>query len=705
MFGDFAGIHPTPEESGGNTYWLTVAVLCLFTLWYSGRHYFLGAWKQARHLSANMDSLVAMGTGTAWLSSILLLLWPELFPSGVGRLHFAASVMILAFLQLGHGLETRAKRTTGEAISALIRLRPKTAFLMLRNQVVELPVSLLRSGDRLRVRPGERIPVDGDVVEGRSSVNESLLTGESLAVKKTAGEPVTGGTLNQNGMLVIQVTRLGEETTLAQIIRMVRQAQMSKPPIGRLVDRVAGVFVPLVILIAGLTLLGWSLFGPEPAFSHGLTAAIAVLVIACPCALGLATPIAIMVATGRAAQLNILIRNSSALQSASRLSHLVVDKTGTLTQGRPQVTSVLPLEAGGEERLIRLAASLESASAHPLAEAVIQAAEQRGIEPMPIADFQALEGRGISARIGSDKLLLGNHHLMREQGIELPEPFSAQVNVGETAVWLAVNDGLEGLLLLRDPIRHDAKPAIARLHRQGIKLVLCSGDTEASVTQLARELAIDEMHAEQLPGEKLELIASLQKQGYRVGMLGDGVNDAPALARADTSFAIASGSDVAVENADITLARDSLEAVVDAIALSRRTLANIRQNLFGAFIYNILGIPLAAGVLFPYTGWLLPPMFASAAMALSSVTVVTNANRLRFFQPYRQERERMKLAVTGMTCSHCVNNVKRALEGVSGVESVNVELDKGEAQITGTADVADLLQAVKDAGYEARAAG
>jgi Cu+-exporting ATPase len=710
MVAHFGSLLPELQAPGGQIVWFAVGLLCLFVMGFSGGNYYRGAWKQAKHAAANMDTLVAMGTGAAWLSSMLLVIWPDFTSQAGAGLYFDASVMILAFLQFGHALETRAKRTTGEAIGSLLGLAPKTARVERRDQEVELPVSLLQPRDRIRVRPGERIPIDGEVVDGASSVDESMLSGESAPVKKQPGDGVTGGTMNQNGSLLIQVSRVGEETTLAQIVRMVKQAQMSKPPIGRLVDRISAVFVPVVILIALLTFAGWLLFGPEPRLAFALTAGIAVLVIACPCALGLATPIAIMVGTGRAAQLNILIRNSDALQSASRLTHLVMDKTGTLTQGRPTVTRILPAAGVSEHELLRLAASLETLSTHPLALAILRRAEQAGLVPLPVTQFQNVEGRGVSGSIQGRSTLLGSRVYLQEQGIALPDELlaaaAAEADLTGTPIWLAGEGRLLGLLILKDPIRQDTPAAITGLHRLGIKLVMCTGDNRATARGVAAQLGIDEVHSEVLPGDKLAVIRTLQQQGHRVGMVGDGINDAPALAQADTGFAIGSGTDVAISHADITLAGDSLLNVSTAIAISSASLRNIKQNLFGAFVYNVLGIPLAAGVLYPFTGWLLPPMFASAAMAMSSVTVVSNANRLRFFKPQTQEEEAMsiKLKVTGMTCPHCVKSVTQALQEVDGVDKVEVSLEQADALVTGSANVEQLIAAVKQAGYEAERA-
>ncbi len=703
---EMGGYAPSPAAAGGQSFWLAVSIICLFVMRFSGGHYYLGALKQARHLSANMDSLVALGTGAAWFASLLITLQPDGSLLRGEKLYFDASVLILCFLQFGHVLETRAKRTTSEAVGSLVGLAPKIARVVRQGREVPVPVSLLSVGDEIRVRPGERIAIDGEVVEGEASLDESMLTGEAMPVAKRPGDPVTGGTINRSGTLLFRVTRLGEETTLAHIVSMVRQAQMSKPPIGRLVDRVSAVFVPVVILIALVTFGVWLLTAPQPAMPYALTAGIAVLVIACPCALGLATPIAIMVGTSRAAQLNVLIRNSDGLQSASQLTHLVVDKTGTLTLGRPTVTGVHPKADISESDLIRFAASVESVSSHPLAEAIVAHARGEGIEVAAVSDFRSHDGRGVEGRVEGHLVQLGGHHYLQTLGIELPDELRgiaelAAHEVG-TPVWLMLEGELQGLLILKDPLRHDSREAVRVLAGQGVKVVICTGDNRATAQAVARSLSVDEVHSEVLPADKLAIVKQLQQQGHRVGMVGDGVNDAPALAQADTGFAIGSGTDVAIHNADITLVGDSLANVTTAIAVSRATLRNIKQNLFGAFIYNVIGIPLAAGVLYPLTGWLLPPMFASAAMALSSVTVVTNANRLRFFKPTEWERPlSTTLKVSGMTCPHCVMNVKKALAAVSGVEEADVSLENAEAVVTGSADRDALVQAVKTAGYEA----
>ncbi|MCU7834941.1 MAG: heavy metal translocating P-type ATPase [gamma proteobacterium symbiont of Taylorina sp.] len=634
-------LNATAEISGINTqlFWFVIALVCLFTMWFSGRNYYITAIKQARHRSANMDTLVALGTSAAWLSSMLIIIDPEFIPGG-GHLYLDAGVIILAFLQFGHALEIQAKRTTSESIASIIELAPKTARVVYDNTEVQLPVSLLQLGDIIRVKPGERIPVDGILVSGTSNVDESMLTGEPLPVSKKAGDDVTGATINKMGSFSFKVKKLGDDTTLSHIINMVKQAQMTKPEIGRIVDKIASLFVPIVISIAIVTFFIWFFVGPQPQLAYALTAGIAVLVIACPCALGLATPIAIMMGTSKAAQLNILIKNSDALQTASQLSHVVVDKTGTLTQGKPTVTDIIvntelnPTLNVNQQSILQLAASLEQNSEHPLAQAILHAAKETTL--LEVKQFLAIEARGVQAAIMEQPVLLGNIQFMMENKIVINADMKRQAEQlaesAATPIWLARNGELWGLMGLKDPLRNDTMKSIKALQNQNISVVMCSGDTKKTAQAVATELGIVNVHSEVTPEDKLGVIKELQAQGYKVGMVGDGVNDAPALAQADTGFAIGSGTDVAIENADITLAGNSLMNVSTAIAISTETIKNIKQNLFGAFIYNVIGIPLAAGVFYPLTGWLLAPAFASAAMAMSSVTVVANANRLRFFK-------------------------------------------------------------------------
>lgn len=643
MAGMMAGVLPGVAASSplsdisGRGFWLVTALICLLTMIYSGHSYYLGAWKQLRHGQANMDTLVAVGTAAAWLASLLLILAPDFVPAAHRHLYLDTSVLILAFLQFGHALEIRARARTGRAIGALVELSPKTARLMRNGHEWTLPVSLLSPGDHFLVKPGEAIATDATVVEGHSRVDESMITGEPLTVVKQDGDALTGGTINQSGALTARVTHIGDDTTLAGIIHSVKQAQMSKPPIGRLVDRIAAVFVPVVLVIAVLTFCAWYLNGPEPQLPYALTTAIAVLVIACPCALGLATPIAIMVGMGRAAQFGVLIRNGDALQSAADITHLVVDKTGTLTEGRPQVTELYCHEDLGEAQALTWAASLEYLSEHPLAQAVLESAQQRNLPLIPASNFQAEPGQGISATVDDQKLYIGRQEWFAERGVEIDANLldheQHMARRGATPVWLANDSHALAVLGLRDPVRRDTPSALKALKSRGIQLVMCTGDHPDTAQSVAQELGIKKIHSRVLPQDKARIIKALQSEGYKVGMVGDGVNDAPALAQANVGFAISAGTDVAIESADVTLASNSLTSAVSAIALSRATLRNIKQNLFGAFAYNTLGIPLAAGVLYPLTGWLLNPVFASIAMALSSVTVVSNANRLRLFKP------------------------------------------------------------------------
>jgi Cu+-exporting ATPase len=630
MIGSMSGLLPTFDSStGSRMLWGALALLCLFTLFYSGGQYYLGAWKQARHLRANMDTLIALGTGAAWLSSVMLLIWPDLIP-GRKHLYLDTSVLILAFLQFGHALETRAKGKTRDAIRALTDLTPASSKLVIDDKEFEIPVAYLRIGDTIKIRPGDKIPIDSAVESGQSTVDEAMLSGEPVPVAKQTGDSLFAGTINSNGAMLARVTHQSEDTALAHIIQRVKEAQASKPPIGRIVDKIAAVFVPIVLLIAAITFLIWFNFGPDPRTGFALTASIAVLVIACPCALGLATPIAIMVGTGRAAQAGILIRNGDALQAASTLTHLVVDKTGTLTKGKPAVTGKQAFTIN-EHRLLQLATSLEVNSEHPLANAIIQAADKGDINALPVESFSAITGRGVQGTIEHIFYRLGNAHFMTENSIEIEQAATTvSNNPAATPVYLADETKLLGVLLLEDPIRESSLNAIQRLQASDVEVVMCSGDNAHTVQTVAKQLGITQVHSEVLPEQKAEIVQRLQQQGFHVGMAGDGINDAPALAQANVGFAVGAGTDVAIENADITLANNSLDSISTAITLSRATIRNIKQNLFGAFIYNVLGIPLAAGVLYPATGLLLSPVLASIAMALSSVTVVTNANRLRF---------------------------------------------------------------------------
>lgn len=631
---------PHITSDSGRILWLLIGLATSAVMVYSGKHFFVGAWKQFTHHSANMDTLIAMGTGSAWVYSMAIVLWPDAVPSFAHHAYFEAAAMIIALINFGSAMELRARGKTSEAIRRLIGLQPKTARVVRDGKEVDVPIVEVGLDETLRVRPGERVAVDGVVIDGESYLDESMITGEPLPVQKQVGDEVVGGTINTSGSFLYQAKRIGKDTVLARIIELVRGAQASKPAIGRLADKVAGVFVPSVLIVAVLTFLIWYNFGPEPELSYAIVVTMTVLIIACPCALGLATPISIMVGVGKAAEFGVLIRNGEALQQAGRMSTVVLDKTGTVTEGKPQVTTLLPRGWLDEDKLLQIAATVEAASEHPLATAIIAAADARGMERLEMADFRADSGRGVSAMMNGQRVLLGSKRYLLEHGIdlgELPAQAEALARDGQIPLYIAMNNLAAGLIAVSDPIKADSKAAIERLHQLGIKVVLLSGDSRITAEAVGRAVGIDEVIAEVLPAEKEQQIAALQQRGEIVGMVGDGINDAPALARAHVGFAIGGGTDVAIESADVTLMRGSLHGIADAIAISRATVRNIKQNLFGAFIYNTLGIPIAAGVLYPLLGLLLNPMIAGAAMAASSFTVVSNANRLRFFKPSTKE--------------------------------------------------------------------
>ncbi|WP_095211437.1 heavy metal translocating P-type ATPase [Endozoicomonas ascidiicola] len=630
----------TGEMSVNNTQqqlaWGVVGILTGWILVVSGGHFFTGMWQSLKHRSANMDTLVATGTGAAWLYSMMVVLFPQWLPESARHVYFEASAMIIGLINLGHALELRARGKTSEAVKRLLGLQAKTARVVRHGQDLDIPVSDVQKGDIVRVRPGEKIPVDGCVTEGESYLDESMLTGEPIPVAKSVGDTISAGTINKNGSLLFTAEKVGSETALAQIIAMVKKAQSAKMPIARLADKISSIFVPAVILIALFAASIWFFFGPEPRIAHMLVVTTTVLIIACPCALGLATPMSVMVGVGKAAELGILIRKGDALQQASKLTTLVLDKTGTITEGRPTVTQIITHESFTEARLLTLAASLEQASEHPLAEAIVESGKQQASELSAVKNFQAIPGHGVSGQVDTHNLLLGNAKLMADSHIDTSVFESQSVKLaeqGQTPMYFAVNQQLAGIISVSDPIRSDSKTAIQRLKQLGIKVVMLTGDNKLTAQAIAKQADIDEFFAEVLPGDKADHVQQLQHQKHTVGMAGDGINDAPALAQADVGFAVGSGTDVAIESADITLMGSSLHGAADAIELSRATLRNIKQNLFGAFIYNSLGIPVAAGILFPFTGMLLNPVIAGGAMALSSVTVVSNANRLRFFKP------------------------------------------------------------------------
>ncbi|MDX1634484.1 MAG: heavy metal translocating P-type ATPase [Marinobacter sp.] len=618
--------------------WLVFGGLTLLVLVFTGGHYYTGAWKAFRHHNANMDTLIALGTGTAWLYSMVVVLFPELLPAMARHVYFEASAMIIGLINLGQALEMRAKGNTSQAIRRLLDLRAKTARVIRDGEEQDLPVEQVRVDDHIRVRPGEKLPVDGEIIEGSTRIDESMLTGEAMPVNKSEGDSVSAGTINSQGSIVYRATRVGSDTALAQIISLVKKAQGSKPAIGRLADDISAVFVPTVMLIAVATALVWFNVGPEPRAVHMLVAATTVLIIACPCALGLATPMSVMVGVGKAAEYGALIRQGDALQTAGKLDLIVLDKTGTITRGKPTVTHIEPAGDQQEDELLALAAGIERHSEHPLAEAIVRKADEDGVEARSVSDFEALNGKGVIGRYRNQALRLGNRRWLSGEGIDLAGLDSAAERITKdagTPLFLALDDRAIGVLGVADALKDDSIDAIRRFHDAGLRVVMVTGDIEATARAIARQTGIDEVRAEVLPEDKARIVEEFRQQGYKVGMVGDGINDAPALAAADVGFAIGTGTDVAIESAAITLMRGSLHGVVDAIEISRATVRNIHQNLFGAFIYNSLGIPVAAGLLYPIWGVLLSPIIAGAAMSMSSVTVVTNANRLRLFRTSR----------------------------------------------------------------------
>jgi len=626
---------PPLDTMAGQVFWLLAGVATLFVLVYSGGHFFTGAWKSFRAHNANMDTLIALGTGSAWVYSMIVAAFPDVVPSLARHAYFEAAAVIIALINFGSALEMRARGKTSEAIKRLIGLQPKTARVVRDGHEVDVPIGEVGLDETLRVRPGEKIAVDGVIIDGHSSIDESMLTGEPLPVEKGAGDEVAAGTINKSGSFLFRATRIGKDTALARIIEMVRRAQNSKPAIGRLADRISAVFVPAVLIIAVVTLIVWFNFGPDPKVSYMLVSAMTVLIIACPCALGLATPISIMVGVGKAAEHGVLIRNGEALQRARQLTTVVVDKTGTVTEGKPTVIEIVAAAGRTQQELLALAAGLEAGSEHPLAEAIVEGARERGLQLETVDGFNAIAGHGVEGRVGSRQVLLGNVKLMTDRDIDpgsLRDEAARLAGLGQTPMYVAVDGQAAGLVSMADRIKEDSRAAIERLHDIGLKVVMLTGDNAATARAVADQVGIDEVLAEVLPQDKADKVAELQGRGEVVAMVGDGINDAPALARADVGYAIGTGTDVAIESADVALMRGSLHGVADAIAISRATVRNIKQNLFGAFVYNSLGIPVAAGVLFPFSGLLLNPMIAGAAMAMSSVTVVTNANRLRFLK-------------------------------------------------------------------------
>jgi len=625
-----------PSAIEGQVFWRMTGILTLIVMVFSGRHFYSSAWNAIKHAGFSMDTLVALGTGAAWLYSMLLAIAPEWFPKDAQHFYFEAALIIIALINMGHVLEARARGKTNIAIQRLMGLQAKTAHVLRDGNEIELAIHAIIIGDVIRVRPGEKVPVDGVISEGHSRLDESMLTGEPMPVQKLVGDEVIAGTMNQHGSFLFTAQRIGRDTVLAQIIATVRQAQAAKPAIAKLVDRIASVFVPVVIALAAITALVWLNFGPEPRISFALITMMTVLIIACPCALGLATPISIIVGVGKAAEYGILIRNGSALEQAGKLTAIVLDKTGTITEGKPTITDISVADGINEEQLLQYAASLESQSEHPLAAAILAAAKQRGIDKKTIIDFKADAGFGVTAQVDEQTVFLGNAALLDKHGIPIDPDMRSQASAfakhGKTPIYLALAEKVLGIVAVSDAIKPTSKAAIAELKAQGLYVVMLTGDKKEAAQAIADDVGIEHVIAEVLPQDKDAHIAQLQAQGHKVGMVGDGMNDAAALARAHVGFAMGAGSDIAMQAADITLMRSSLDTIPTCIAISRATMRNIRQNLFGAFIYNGLAIPVAAGVLFPVLGILLNPMIAGAAMAMSSVTVVSNANRLRFFK-------------------------------------------------------------------------
>ena len=616
--------------------WFIVGIVTLVVMAIAGKQFYNGAWQSFKNHTANMDTLIALGTGTAWLYSMVVVIAPSVLPEVARHVYFEASAMIIGLISLGLAFEVKARGRTSEAIKRLIGLQPKTARVVRDNKEQDIAISEVLKNETVRVRPGEKIPVDGEVIEGRSSVDESMLTGEPMPVNKSEGDTVVAGSINKSGTLLFKATHIGSETTLASIINMVKRAQNSKPSIGRLADVISGVFVPTVMIIAVLAGLAWLNFGPEPSIAYAVVAVTTVLIIACPCALGLATPMSIMVGIGKAAESGILIRNGEALQTTSKITTMILDKTGTITEGKPTVTDIINFNDSDKVHVLKLAASLESGSEHPLAQAIVSYAENEDITIEKVSDFNAVTGQGVTGRLNGQTLLFGNEALMSQHNIsiaEAKEQAEQLASAAKTPMYFAIDTQLQAIIAVADPIKDDSAEAIKRLQKKGIHVVMLTGDNQATARAVANKVGIKDFIAQVMPDDKASEVTKRQAKGEIVGMTGDGINDAPALAQADVGFAIGTGTDVAIESADITLMRGSLQSLGDAIAISSATIVNIKQNLFGAFIYNVAGIPIAAGLLYPFFGILLNPVVAGAAMALSSLTVVTNANRLRFFKP------------------------------------------------------------------------
>jgi Cu+-exporting ATPase len=638
--------------------WLQLALIAPVML-YTGWPIHRTGWLTLRNRTAEMNTLITIGTSAAFLYSVVVTVAPGLLPEDLREVYFEAVGVILTLILFGRVLEARAKSGTGEAIRKLIGLQARTARVIRDGEEREIPTDEVQIGDIVVVRPGEKIPVDGEIVDGRSSIDESMVTGEPIPVTKGPGEMVIGATINQTGAFRFRATRVGKDTMLAQIVRLVEQAQASKAPIQRLADRVSSYFVPAVIFIAIATFVVWFDFGPQPALTFGLVSAVSVLIIACPCALGLATPLSIMVATGKGAEHGVLIRSAEALETAHKLNTIVLDKTGTITMGKPALTDIVPVSSTPEDELLRLVASAERSSEHPLGQAIIRGAEDRGVDLVEPRDFLSVTGKGIEATVDGHAVLVGTGQLLAEKQVD-PTVLEVDANrlseAGKTAIYVAVDGQPAGVVAVADTLKDDSPRAVRALRDLGMEVVMITGDNRRTAEAVAREVGIGRVLAEVLPEDKALEVRRLQDEGKLVAMVGDGINDAPALAQADVGIAIGTGTDVAIEAADVTLISGALEGVVTTITLSRATMRNIRQNLFFAFIYNALGIPVAAGALYPATGVLLSPMIAAGAMALSSLSVVGNANRLR---RYRAEA----LPTTGVSVDHVRVEVPEQEEG------------------------------------------
>ena len=637
--GPFVGLGFIRDMMGERTtLWIELALGTPVILW-AGWPFFVRGWNSVVSRNLNMFTLIGMGVGAAYLFSVVAVLAPDIFPDGfrdadghVG-VYFEAGAVIVVLVLLGQVMELGARERTGTAIRALLDLAAKTARIVREDgSEEEIPLEDVKVGDRLRVRPGDKIPVDGAVVEGRSSVDESMISGEPIPVEKVVGDDVTGATINGTGSLVIEARRVGADTMLSQIVEMVANAQRSRAPIQKLADSVAGKFVPAVIAVSIASFVVWAIWGPAPALSYALVNAVAVLIIACPCALGLATPMSIMTATGRGAQAGVLIKNAEALERFAKVDTLIIDKTGTLTMGKPKLVAVLPEGGRDEAEVLMLAASLERGSEHPLAEAIVAGAGERGIELAKTDDFEAVTGKGVKGVVGGRAVALGNAKLVEDFGLDggsLSETANTRRDEGETVMFVIVEGVIAGLVSVADPVKETTPAALKALHKEGFRIVMATGDNERTARAVAARLGIDEIRADVLPEDKARIIKELQAEGRKVAMAGDGVNDAPALAQADVGIAMGTGADVAIESAGFTLIKGDLNGIVRARRLSRATMRNIKQNLFFALVYNALGVPVAAGVLFPFFGILISPIFAAAAMSLSSVSVVGNALRLR----------------------------------------------------------------------------